>query len=551
MAKKKRKPVRRKPQPSDTQENQIEVRLKPFLGISPVTYLSILYGIVILFILFMLLFFKGLRDQGEYIQVTTFPPGASVKVDGLYVGSSPCEALVLKGFHNVTISKPYFEPFVLEDTFQGPVFATLFFRPRRRLQINLELSDPQGLARQALRDFSANPHIPEILSETVWAGYHSPSENEELYYFLDKAKYFVTNSLQLHDFIYALNSLEANVGFMTPSSMISTVQNIVQLNQKYENFPFWLAVILQEESGQRFVDTAWFSGFLSDYRSQYGQLQDRIGTTSQPGTGSSTQIRGLRFYSVPTGELIQGAGKEAFTNVQIPHPVSVPSFYISETEVPNRLYRVFIEENPMWDPANKLQLQEQGLVDDEYLSGWQAEDAQSDWEELPVSHVSFYAAQAFCQWLSAELPDSFAGYSARLPFESEWEWAARGGIVGADAPTGDQSAGERFFSPGIEEPGPVGSSSPNRYGLRDTTGNLWEWCLDWYSPVKYLFTSWTTETNDFDSSGEIPFGSEKVIRGGSWANEEELIKISTRGSQPPDWCTPYLGFRVILSRFAP
>ena len=62
MAKKKRKPVRRKPQSSDTQENQIEVRLKPFLGISPVTYLSILYGIVILFILFMLLFFKGLRS---------------------------------------------------------------------------------------------------------------------------------------------------------------------------------------------------------------------------------------------------------------------------------------------------------------------------------------------------------------------------------------------------------------------------------------------------------------------------------------------------------
>ena len=551
MAKKKRKPIRRNPQPSDTQENQIEVRLKPILGISPGTYLSILYGIVILFILFMLLFFKGLRDQGEYIQVTTFPPGASVKIDGLYVGSSPCEALVLKGFHNVTISKPHFEPFVLKDTFKGPVFATLFFRPRRRLQINLELSDLQGLSRQALRDFSANPHIPEILSETVWAGYNSPSGNDELYYFLDRAKYFVTNSLQLHDFIYALGSLEANVGVMTPSSLISTVQNIVQLNQKYRNFPFWLAMVLQEDSGQRVVDSAWFSGFLSDYRSQYGQLQERIGTTSQPGVGSSTQIRGLRFYTVPAGELIQGAGKSGFASVQIPHPVAIPSFYFSETEVPNRLYREFIEENPAWDPANKLQLEEQGLVDDEYLSGWQAEDLQSDWEELPVSHVSFYAAQAFCQWLSAELPDSFAGYSARLPFESEWEWAARGGIVGADTPTGNKSAGERFFSPGIEGPGPVGSSSPNRYGLRDTTGNLWEWCLDWYSPVKYLFTSWNTETNDFDSSGEIPLGVEKVIRGGSWANEEELIKISSRGSQPPDWCTPYLGFRVILSRYAP
>jgi formylglycine-generating enzyme required for sulfatase activity len=551
MAKKKRKPIRRKPQPADTQENQIEIRLKPFLGIPPGIYLSILYGILILFVLFMLLFFKGLRDQGEYLQVTTFPPGASVTVDGTYVGSSPCEVLVRKGFHNVTISKPYFEPLVLEDAFQGPVFATLFFRPRRSLQMNLELSDPQGLATQSLRDFSANPHIPEILSETVWAGYNSSSATEYLYYFLDKSRYFVTNSLQLYSFIYALSSLDANVGAMTPNSLISTVQNIVHFKQKYENFPFWLAVILQEESGQRVVDTAWFSGFLSDYRSQYGQLQERINPPNQPGPGGSTQIRGLRFYNVPAGELIQGAGKDGFSSVQIPHHIAVPSFYISETEVPNRLYREFVDENPNWDPANKLQLQEQGLADDQYLAGWQAEDLQSDWQELPVSHVSFYAAQAFCRWLSAKLPDSHLGYSARLPFESEWEWAARGGIVGADSPTGEQSAGERFFSPGIKGPGAVGSSSANGYGLRDMTGNLWEWCSDWYSPVKYLFTSWNTETNDFDSSREIPLGTEKVIRGGSWANEEELIKISTRGSQPPDWCTPYIGFRVILSRYIP
>lgn len=551
MAKKKRKPIRRKPQSAETQENQDEVRLKPLLGISPGTYLSVLYGILILFILFMLLFFKGLRDEGEYIQVRTFPLGASVEADGSYIGSSPCEVLVSKGFHKVTITKPYFESIVLEDEFRGPVFATLFFRPVRRLQFNLRLSDPQGLANQALRDFSANPQIPEILSETIWAGYQSPSGIDDLSYFLDKAKYFVTNSLQLHDFIYALSSLEANVGPMTPRSLISTVQKIVQVKQRYDNFPFWLAGALQEESGQLVVDTAWFSKFISAYRSQYEELLKRTGAISQPEMEGSIQLRGLRFYSVPSGQLIEGAGKDGFAGVQIPHPVAVPSFYISETEIPNRLYREFIEESPTWDPANKAPLQEKGLVDDDYLTGFQAAGVQSDWEELPVSHVSFYAAQAFCQWLSTKLPDSFSGYSARLPFESEWEWAARGGIVGADTPTGGQSAGDRFFSPGIEGPGTVGTSSPNRYGLRDTAGNLWEWCLDWYSPVTYLFTSWALESNNFDSSREIPLGSEKVIRGGSWANQEELVNISTRGSQPPDWCTPYLGFRVILSRYAP
>jgi iron(II)-dependent oxidoreductase len=551
MAKKKRKPIRRKPQPVESREERNEVVLKPFLGVSPGLYLTILYAMLILFILFMLLFFKGLRDKGEYLHVTTFPPGASVQVDGRYVGSSPCEVLVKQGDRTVTVSKPHFARVILEDTFRSPVFGTLFVRPRRDLTIDLELTDAEGLARHGLEDFAANPHIPEILMETIWGGHNSPSGTEELYFFIDKSKYFVTNSLQLHSYLYALSALEANVGAMTPTSLLSTVNKIVQLNQKYENFPFWLAVVLKDEAAQRVVGTPWFTEAVADYRRRYEQLRVQAAETPQSGGGNAVTVQGLRFVAVREGELLQGDGPDGFASVQLPHPVSVPSFLMSEVEVSNRLFQTFVTENPDWAPGNISSLFKRGLVDDQYLSTWPNADNRADWEELPVTGVSFYAAQAFCQWLTSRLPPAYSDYSARLPFESEWEWASRGGLLGADYPTGRPSAEDNFYSPDSDGPSPVGISARNDYGLQDMMGNVWEWCLDWYSPVKYLFTSMDSENNDFDSTRELPFGTEKVIRGGSWANEQELIKVSTRGSQPPDWCTPYLGFRVVLSRYVP
>jgi iron(II)-dependent oxidoreductase len=553
MAKKKRKPVRHKPlTPEARSEQSNEVHLKPILGISPGLYLAILYVLAISIILFLLLFYKGLRDGGEFLRVDTFPPGASVKVDGRYAGSSPCEVLVKKGFRTVTVTKSHYTTYMLEKEFRGPIFATLFVRPRRELKIDLVLEDPAALVGDALRDLAANPHIPEILTETVWGAANSPSSYDQLYDFVDKSKYFVTNSLQLYSYLYACTSIDAGVKTMTPNSLLATVTKIIQINDKYDNFPFWLATVLQEDARQKLLATSWFSGVVSTYRSNYEQIQGRLKQAGalRASTGNTIAAQNVRFFSVPSGELLQGSGENGLAAAtQLPHPVAVASFYMSETEISNRTYRAFIEENPQWGPANKPDLVKQGTVEENYLSSWQLDPSSSDWEELPVTCVSFYAAQAFCRWLDSSLPASLTGYSARLPFESEWEWAARGGLVGADYPGGRPSEDERFFAAGVRGPSPVGSSSRNGYGLRDMTGNVWEWCLDWYSPVTYLFTS--RSNNDFDSSKEIPFGAEKVIRGGSWANEQELIKVSTRGSQPPEWCTPYLGFRVILSRYNP
>jgi iron(II)-dependent oxidoreductase len=551
MSKKKRKAPKGKPQAKESVDNQIEVKLHRFLGIAPGAYLTVLYGLAVAFILFMLFFYKGIRDRGVYLDLTTFPSGASVRIDDDYAGSSPCEVLVKKGFHRITISKPYFDTETFEETFAGPVFATLFIRPRRVMNVDLRLEDPAGMVHYALEDFASTPYIPEILTETVLSGYKSSIARDELYFFIDKSKYFITSPLQLHQYLYAASLLAAKIQVMTPSSLLSTVTQIIHLKQKYENFPFWLTAVLPKEEAQRVAGTSWFTGFLSRYRDRLAEEAQRASTANeslQRSPGRPIRIQGLLFYPVPDGFALQGASERSTLNVQIPHPVQIDSFWMSETEISNGQYREFLDDNPEWKPGNLPQLTEKGLVEENYLVGWQENPG---WEELPVTNVSFHAAQAFCRWFSSKLPASFEGYTIRLPFESEWEWAARGGLIARDYPRGSHADGERFFKPGISGAAPVGSSPTNGYGLRDMMGNVWEWCLDWYSPVNYMLTSWQAEANNFDSSYQVPFGAEKVIRGGSWTNEEELITVSTRGAQPPQWCTPYLGFRIILSRYSP
>lgn len=543
---------KRKHYASDSSEAKSEVRLKPIFGIKPGAYLTALYGILILFLLFFVLFYKGLRDQGTFLRVTTFPPGAAINVDGNYAGSSPCEVLVKKGMRRITASKPFFRTEVLEDRFRGPIFGTLIVRPRRKWNLTLEVENFRGLVVQGIQDFSANPHVPEILVDTVLAGYMAQqSSHDDLYDFLDKAKYFISSPIQIRDFIYATSALDANVRILTPTSLLASIEKIIHIKEKYENFPFWLAFILPEEMSKKVTKSDWFADFTTDYISWYSgamkNVQNQAALASSVG-GPSYSVQGVRFHAVPDGSLIQGNAEEKAIAVQLPHPVQIRTFLMGETEVSNRLYRSFLEENPEWRKSNREALQKDGRVTEDYLAGWAKEDYPTGEEALPVTHVSFYAAEAFSRWFTTKLPAFLSGYSARLPTEAEWEWAARGGLAGSSYPMGSKPLTEVFFKPGIQGPRPVGSSSPNGYGLRDMSGNVWEWCSDWYSAVAYLYTSRIAERNPSDLAAVIPYGAEKVVRGGSWANDKELVKVYTRASQPPSWSTPYLGFRIVLSR---
>jgi formylglycine-generating enzyme required for sulfatase activity len=156
-------------------------------------------------------------------------------------------------------------------------------------------------------------------------------------------------------------------------------------------------------------------------------------------------------------------------------------------------------------------------------------------DNLPVESVSWNEVQEFISRLNAA-----TGKSYRLPTEAEWEYAARGGKrSGGYMYSGSNNLYDVawFTDNSGDQTRPTGTKKANELGIHDMSGNVWEWCLDWYGSY-----SASSQQDPMGASS----GSYRVIRGGSYGSGASYCRVANRGSDSPGDRYASLGFRVVL-----
>ena len=256
-------------------------------------------------------------------------------------------------------------------------------------------------------------------------------------------------------------------------------------------------------------------------------------TTLHPGESS-----GLIFVTVEGGQFNMGSAE--FVNTIPIHDVNLSSYKISTVEVTNEMYADFInryshDQVLIGENIDKRMVRFSKEFDGKYWGVFKSTDewvvGTSGFEKYPVVRVSWYGANEFCEF-----------FGGRLPTEAEWEYAALGGNQSQNYQfSGSDNAAEvAWYGENI----PMGSThqtgnkKSNELGIFDMSGNVAEWCSDWYGEDYY------------DSSPLLnpqgPNGTEKIYRGGAWDNTENYIKIKRRGMSDPDAVYNSIGFRMVI-----
>jgi formylglycine-generating enzyme required for sulfatase activity len=272
-------------------------------------------------------------------------------------------------------------------------------------------------------------------------------------------------------------------------------------------------------------DGSYMDGYEERYTnfSQGFELMPKLAVNLNGGSAPGGAVVPDRFVRVEGGTFRMGSNSN--DNERPVHTVTVKTFHISKFEVTQREWVEIMGTNP----------------------------ANFKGDDLPVEQVSWYDAVEYCNKLSLKeglnpayrgsgnsISCDFSASGYRLPTEAEWEYAARGG--NKDPMSYEYSGGNSVDAAGWYSGNsggrthPAGTKVPNSLGLYDMSGNVWEWCWDWYGSY-----SGSSQTDPRGASS----GTYRGLRGGSWFNSAQYLRSAVRVNDTPSYRNNNLGFRLV------
>lgn len=280
----------------------------------------------------------------------------------------------------------------------------------------------------------------------------------------------------------------------------------------------------ENPAGSRFCTECGSHLFLPAKKSVY-RKENTTKQTKQPILPPKVSTLEKRAFSVngvsftmlfvEGGTFLMGAtpdmGAHELDEVPV-HKVTLSSYYIGQVVVTQSLWKAVMGNNPS------------------HFKG----------ENKPVENVSWNDCQRFCKILN-----TLTGEHFRLPSEAEWEFAARGGIkTKLYRYSGSNNLEDVSWNSTNCEAitHDVAQKQPNELSIYDMSGNVWEWCIDWYSNYNK-----DAQTNHFGPNS----GSQRVMRGGSFLSQLKYLRPSARSNYSPNVHYSSVGFRLVLSSLTP
>jgi len=441
-------------------EDEDQVKLKPIAGIRPGVYLTALYSLILLIILFFLLFFPGLKNNGAMVVVKTEPHGAAVRIDGVYMGTSGNRIFVPKGTHTIEAVILGFTAENAVHQIPGRVFGSLFFPRLYPVKFTLKCPDPVSAFALYAADFArwtfmgeptAAWQIPMSLSEGAYLV--GQADDPAIKEILLAASRFAVTRAALRDLIRAKALLDSRGISPSPAGLLGSISDTVAFLSENPGSAQWLSDVLPAKYAQAVENSVWYKN------SNSANTLEQINTNAYFPTQFT--LAGLSFRSV-TG------------------------FMVSENYVPRSVFETFLNQNPEWKEHKT-----------DYWPDELAVYPADTFERDTITGVTWFAAEAFCKWLTTRLPPSMANMEVRLPTEAELEFAELRNVI-------------------------------------TINGSGWEWCADPFAPLQFIKAS--------QEAVQAVSSPERVLRGKPASSPEN------RASLPPDFSSPYVTFRSVIAQ---